>query len=95
LPVVPNCPNPTGSRSLRGPRAVDICSHAPALPFMKRSRSHVLEIYVAVNDRGWKREFEDPILRPRGRQLVTLKYAANYIMNLPKAEQNLPEWQFA
>jgi hypothetical protein len=32
---------------------------------------------------------------PRGRQLVTLKDAADYIMKLPKAEQNLPEWQTA
>jgi hypothetical protein len=32
---------------------------------------------------------------PRGRQLVTLQDAATYIMNLPKAEQNLPEWQTA
>jgi hypothetical protein len=39
-------------------------------------------------DRGWKREFDDPIPLPRGRQLVTLQDAANYIMKLPKAEQN-------
>jgi hypothetical protein len=32
---------------------------------------------------------------PRDRQLVTLKDAADYIMRLPKAEQNLPEWQTA
>ena len=44
---------------------------------------------------GWKRPFEDPIPLPRGRQLVTLKDAATYIMNLPKAEQNLREWQAA
>ena len=48
-----------------------------------------------VNDRGWKREFEDPIPLPRGRQLVTLKDAADYIMKLPKAEQNLEDWQTA
>jgi hypothetical protein len=30
-----------------------------------------------------------------GRQLVTLKQAADYIMALPKAEQALPEWQTA
>jgi len=33
--------------------------------------------------------------RCRGRQLVTLKDAADYIMKLPKTEQNLPEWQTA
>jgi hypothetical protein len=32
---------------------------------------------------------------PRGRRLVTLKDAADYIMKLPKAEQNLKEWQTA
>jgi hypothetical protein len=35
---------------------------------------------------GWKRPFDDPIPLPRGRQLVTLKDAANYIQKLPKAE---------
>jgi hypothetical protein len=40
--------------------------------------------------RGWKRTFHDPIPLPRGRQLVTLHDAAGYIMQLPKAEQDLP-----
>jgi hypothetical protein len=44
---------------------------------------------------SWSRAFEDPIPLPRGRQLVTLKDAAAYIMKLPKAEQDLPEWQAA
>lgn len=39
--------------------------------------------------------FEDPILLPDGRQLVTLKDAATYITKLTKAEQNMPEWQMA
>jgi|SRR5258708_4153656 hypothetical protein len=43
----------------------------------------------------WSRAFDDPIPLPRGRQLVTLKDAANYIQKLPKAEQNLDEWQAA
>ena len=46
-------------------------------------------------DKGWKREFEDPIPLPKGRQLVTLKDAADYIMKLPKKESDLPEWQAA
>jgi hypothetical protein len=29
----------------------------------------------------------------RGRQLVTLEDASDYIMKLPKAEQDLEEWQ--
>ena len=45
--------------------------------------------------RGWKRPFDEPIPLPRGRQLVTLKDAANYIQKLPKAEQDLEEWQAA
>jgi hypothetical protein len=43
----------------------------------------------------WSREFEDPIPLPKGRQLVTLKDAADYIMKLPKAEQKVQEWQTA
>jgi len=37
----------------------------------------------------WSRAFDEPISLPRGRQLVTLKDAANYIQKLPKAEQLL------
>jgi hypothetical protein len=48
-----------------------------------------------VTNRGWKRPFDEPIPLPRGRQLVTLKDAAGYIMKLPNAEQNLEEWQTA
>jgi len=32
---------------------------------------------------------------PRGRQIVCLKDAAEYIQKLPKAEQHLEEWQAA
>jgi hypothetical protein len=48
-----------------------------------------------VADRGWKRPFDDPIRLPRGRQFVTLEVAAKYIQKLPKAEQQLEEWQAA
>jgi hypothetical protein len=44
---------------------------------------------------SWSRRFDDPIPLPRGRQLVTLKDAANHIQKLPKAEQDLEEWQAA
>jgi hypothetical protein len=43
----------------------------------------------------WSREFDEPIPVPKGRQLVTLRDAANYIQKLPKAEQLLEEWQAA
>ena len=46
-------------------------------------------------DRGWKRPFDDPISLPRGRRLVTLEDTAACIMKLPKAEQDLEEWQAA
>jgi hypothetical protein len=46
-------------------------------------------------DRGWKRPFDDPIPLPRGRQLVTLEDAGNYITKLPKSEHEAPEWQAA
>jgi hypothetical protein len=45
--------------------------------------------------KGWSTPFDDPIPLPRGRQLATLQDAATYVMKLPKAEQNLPEWQAA
>jgi hypothetical protein len=48
-----------------------------------------------VPERGWKRPFDDPIPLPRGRQLVTLKDAGAYITEVPKAEQQLAEWQAA
>ena len=44
---------------------------------------------------GWKRPFANPIPLPGGRQLITLEDAAGDIMKLPKAEQNLGEWQAA
>ena len=43
----------------------------------------------------WSRPFDDPIPLPRGRQLVTLKDAAEFIQKLPKAEQHLNAWQAA
>jgi hypothetical protein len=43
----------------------------------------------------WSRRFDDPILLPNGRELVTLKDAGDYITKLPKAEHSAPEWQTA
>jgi hypothetical protein len=43
----------------------------------------------------WARPFDDPVLLSGGRELVTLRDAADYIMKLPKAEQNLDAWQAA
>ena len=41
---------------------------------------------AGVISKGWAREFDDPIPLPRGRQLVMLEDAADYILKLPKAE---------
>ena len=46
-------------------------------------------------DDGWPRKFEDPIPVPGGRELITLRDAADYITGLPKNESDLPEWQTA
>ena len=43
----------------------------------------------------WSTRFADPIPLPDGRQLVTLRDAADYIPSLPKKESALPEWQTA
>jgi hypothetical protein len=48
-----------------------------------------------MREKGWSRPFDDPIPLPRGRTLVTLQDAGNYITKLPKAEHLAPEWQTA
>jgi hypothetical protein len=48
---------------------------------------------VEVADRGWSRPFDEPIPLPRGRQLVTLEDAGNYIAKLPKAVHEAAEWE--
>jgi hypothetical protein len=45
--------------------------------------------------KGWSRQFEDPIVLADGRELLTLKNAADYIMKLPKAEQKHEKWETA
>jgi hypothetical protein len=42
----------------------------------------------------WSRPFDEPIVPPKGKKLITLKDAAAYIMGL-KAKQQRPEWQAA
>ena len=54
---------------------------------------------MPMREKGWSREFVDPIDLPHGRQvdrqLVTLEDAGNYITKLPKAEHTAPEWRDA
>ena len=42
-------------------------------------------------EKGWRRQFDDPIVLPNGRKLVTLEDAGSYITKLPKAEHDAPE----
>ena len=44
---------------------------------------------------SWSRPFDDSIQLPKGKQLLTLKDAAAYIMALPKKEADTAEWQAA
>jgi hypothetical protein len=44
---------------------------------------------------GWSRKFDEPISLRSGRQLLTLLDAGAYITELPKADQQLDEWQVA
>jgi hypothetical protein len=44
---------------------------------------------------SWDQRFFDPIEMAGRKPLVTLRDAANYIVKLPEAEQNAPEWQAA
>jgi hypothetical protein len=43
----------------------------------------------------WSARFFDPITLPNGHKLVTLRDAATYITELPKAEHEAEEWQTA
>jgi hypothetical protein len=46
-------------------------------------------------DKGWQRRFFDPIILSGGRELLTLRDAAEYITALPKAEHDAADWQVA
>ena len=43
----------------------------------------------------WFKRFSDPIVLPDGRALLTLRDAAEYITELPKAEHDAADWQVA
>ena len=43
----------------------------------------------------WSTRFEDPIILPDGRKLLTLKDAADYVTKLPKEQSDLAQWQVA
>jgi hypothetical protein len=43
----------------------------------------------------WFKRFSDPIILPDGRELLTLRDAAEYITALQKAEHDAADWQVA
>jgi hypothetical protein len=57
--------------------------------------SHSIKGLATLSNRGWEREFDDPIPLPRGRPLVTLADARTYIFKLQKADQESAAWQAA
>jgi len=44
---------------------------------------------------AWFKRFVDPIVLPDGRELLTLRDAAEYITALPKDEHDTADWQVA
>jgi hypothetical protein len=44
---------------------------------------------------AWFKRFYDPIVLPDGRELLTLRDAAEYITALPKAEHDAADWRVA
>ena len=44
---------------------------------------------------AWFKRFVDPIVLPDGRELLTLRDAAEYITALPKAEHDAADWRVA
>jgi hypothetical protein len=43
----------------------------------------------------WSRAFDDPIVLPDGRELLTLCHAAGYVQELPATSHKRAEWQTA
>ena len=56
--------------------------------------SHPIQI-IPVRLMAWFKRFVDPIILPDGRELLTLRDAAEYITALPKAEHDAADWQVA
>src|SRR5258708_6848564 len=44
---------------------------------------------------AWSDRFEEPLVCPDGTKLVTLRQAAQFILNLPRAEHESREWRTA
>jgi hypothetical protein len=53
------------------------------------------EVTRRIAEERWSLTFEDPIPLPDGRELRTLRDAAEYIASLPERENDTPEWRTA
>jgi hypothetical protein len=85
------------------PAAARVCLARSAIPAISTTRrdhrpariSNSTRKAGGISDRGWQREFDDPIPLTRGRPLVTLADARAYIFKLKKADQDSVAWQAA
>ncbi len=70
------------------------CHRLPAGPEFKLGHYPIRQKGLAslMPDKGWQRHFDEPIPLPKGKKLVTLRDAAEYIAKLPKAEHDAEEW---
>ena len=57
---------------------------------MKYATARNTQDHCLSNLLPWSAPFEDPIILPDGRKLLTLKDAADYITKLPKKESESP-----
>jgi hypothetical protein len=96
-------PTRLGMANMPAPAEVPECPVRNAIRAISTIRLALLPARISnsmrrvgvISDRGWSREFDDPIVLPGGGQLITLRDAANYITALPKAKHAAPEWQAA
>jgi hypothetical protein len=48
-----------------------------------------------MSKKGWLRAFDEEIVLPDGRKLVTLRDAGEYMAALPPLVQKMPQWRTA
>ena len=71
---VPECPARNATRAI---------STIP-LALLPARISNSMRRAGVISDRGWSREFDDPIVLPEGEKLPTLRDVATYVTGLPK-----------
>jgi hypothetical protein len=89
-------PSGLGEAGTRANVAVPVCP-APNVIRVTRITRHgchpALATMTMPRGTDWSREFDEPIPLPKGKTLITLRDAALYITELPKAEHDADEWQ--